>query len=847
MTSQSRKRKHRTELELERPHKQRRTLATDTQETEAQNNLYSQSISNATLKRKDRTEEQPQDETPDKEYKVRDIIGETRTKYQVDWEDDPVTGEKFRPTWEPKSFVNAAAIEDWENKKSQKRQQERAAPKSRRRKTRSTKEVTPPSSRRLSPGLAITAEAASGLQSSSNSAKRPRTRSRRLQRVVESSQASTQPTQTTALPPKSAEPANSVEITSSLILPEHPASSPQLQDHRLSPPYEPGLNTTTAQDLLINITQPSDFDPENYQPFSSSFATQRSETQQDLPLGKENQEETQESRVSSANSSPLLPTYRHRLVVPDSQTSLESSSFDPAASIREYIRSINDPENVSGSALTRNTTQTGFHSTSDIPLVSDPIEDPSSSEAEQRPDPINHIAISSEISESSASTPPPADAQEESESQALQGSHLSSSEESQFIALQNSQELPAGQGNAILLPSFSEEDPSSFAGSLAHPSKTLDNSSLQKPVLSTALSDSPDKESGPAFSHNTVASNPSPTWPSHFSPSAEGLSDIRPAQQQSRPRHSPPKFSVDDDHNVDRSGSGPQDITAGTAFRTQISHQLQPSIEKESGESLTTEKFLTQPLQSFETSSTDLNQQARQVLPEDLNWQTGTYEETITSEANYSFASPLHPDRPSRQLALPREIRHPRNIHSSAGFESVLDALGQSGRVLSSSTLPTAPSEAPDTFLSNHQNRPQTPEDEDMSDLPQHQASSPSSLPAGSPGAAVRERLRALRAATASARGGNTPSPTSSPMSTQPPLPRIVKEGVSTQSPVSERSPTPADLPEGAKSPSVIPDRPPLPPPSSLLAPKSVRVHDFHTSHAPAHHSPLALHKERAS
>ena len=32
-------------------------------------------------------------------YKVRDIIKESRTKYLIDWEDDPDTGEKFEPTW----------------------------------------------------------------------------------------------------------------------------------------------------------------------------------------------------------------------------------------------------------------------------------------------------------------------------------------------------------------------------------------------------------------------------------------------------------------------------------------------------------------------------------------------------------------------------------------------------------------------------------------------------------------------------------------------------------------------------------------------------------------------------
>ena len=32
-------------------------------------------------------------------YKVRDIINEKGSKYLIDWEDDPETGEKYQPTW----------------------------------------------------------------------------------------------------------------------------------------------------------------------------------------------------------------------------------------------------------------------------------------------------------------------------------------------------------------------------------------------------------------------------------------------------------------------------------------------------------------------------------------------------------------------------------------------------------------------------------------------------------------------------------------------------------------------------------------------------------------------------
>ncbi|KAK5164626.1 uncharacterized protein LTR77_009832 [Saxophila tyrrhenica] len=64
---------------------------------------------------------------PNKEYKIRSIIGETTNQYHISWEDDEQTGESFEDTWEPKKHANRLAIEDWENQKAQKRrEQERA-------------------------------------------------------------------------------------------------------------------------------------------------------------------------------------------------------------------------------------------------------------------------------------------------------------------------------------------------------------------------------------------------------------------------------------------------------------------------------------------------------------------------------------------------------------------------------------------------------------------------------------------------------------------------------------------------------------------------------------------------
>ncbi|KAK4042873.1 hypothetical protein C8A01DRAFT_13508 [Parachaetomium inaequale] len=60
--------------------------------------------------------------TPEEEiFEVRDILDEKLVKgkllYKVDWADNPTTGERYDPTWEPAENVTAAAVTDWENEK----------------------------------------------------------------------------------------------------------------------------------------------------------------------------------------------------------------------------------------------------------------------------------------------------------------------------------------------------------------------------------------------------------------------------------------------------------------------------------------------------------------------------------------------------------------------------------------------------------------------------------------------------------------------------------------------------------------------------------------------------------
>ncbi|KAI9847954.1 MAG: hypothetical protein M1837_001471 [Sclerophora amabilis] len=50
-------------------------------------------------------------------HRIKGIIGEDRTRYRIDWEDNTATGEATPPTWEPKANANEEAIADWEGTK----------------------------------------------------------------------------------------------------------------------------------------------------------------------------------------------------------------------------------------------------------------------------------------------------------------------------------------------------------------------------------------------------------------------------------------------------------------------------------------------------------------------------------------------------------------------------------------------------------------------------------------------------------------------------------------------------------------------------------------------------------
>lgn len=59
------------------------------------------------------------------EYQVRNILEERGRKYLIDWEDDPITGQQYEPTWEPKENANEKAVIDWERQKAVKAREHR--------------------------------------------------------------------------------------------------------------------------------------------------------------------------------------------------------------------------------------------------------------------------------------------------------------------------------------------------------------------------------------------------------------------------------------------------------------------------------------------------------------------------------------------------------------------------------------------------------------------------------------------------------------------------------------------------------------------------------------------------
>ncbi|KAK2048458.1 hypothetical protein LZ31DRAFT_628296 [Colletotrichum somersetense] len=72
-------------------------------------------------RRSPKQSKKPKNQTKEKWYTIRDILQERKRgkniEYLVDWDSDPDTGERYRPTWTPSKDVTSKAIFDWRKKR----------------------------------------------------------------------------------------------------------------------------------------------------------------------------------------------------------------------------------------------------------------------------------------------------------------------------------------------------------------------------------------------------------------------------------------------------------------------------------------------------------------------------------------------------------------------------------------------------------------------------------------------------------------------------------------------------------------------------------------------------------
>ena len=220
-----------------------------------------------------------------REYLAREILKEDRKKgYYINWEDDPITGESFEPTWEPKGCANEALIADWEKKKAERKSVEKNTLK-RRKKRDSTIKKHP----------------------------------KRVNRVVESSPISQD---TPSYTPILRELQNNGEQNGH-------AAGAHLEHSSLKvnclPSPSPAAPAVPPQ---APIVQASDFDPEGYERLSSQ---QQTHTQIGSSPGKTLETPSANSSASPQSQAFTLPKeFISDGVIPDSQSLPGSSSYIPS-------------------------------------------------------------------------------------------------------------------------------------------------------------------------------------------------------------------------------------------------------------------------------------------------------------------------------------------------------------------------------------------------------------------------------------------------------------------------------------------------------------------------------------
>ncbi|OCL09478.1 hypothetical protein AOQ84DRAFT_388142 [Glonium stellatum] len=281
-----------------------------------------------------------------REYLARQILKEDKKKgYYIEWEDDPTTGESFEPTWEPKACANEALIADWEKKKAERKTVGKSTPKPRKNRNQTT-----------------------------------RIHVKRVNRVVESSPISQN---TSSCAPILRELQNNGEQTGYATELHLEQSSPKANGL----PSPPPALTIHPQAPIVQVTQASDFDPEDYERFSSQQQTQ---TQIGSSPGK-----IPETPSTSSSTSPQSQAFKFTKkfisdgVIPDSQSLPGSSSYIPSAQTVSGLN-LNQTQNLGSNSITEaqsfaSTVEEVSASSSPAPVPeTDPIEDSSSPVITQR-------------------------------------------------------------------------------------------------------------------------------------------------------------------------------------------------------------------------------------------------------------------------------------------------------------------------------------------------------------------------------------------------------------------------------------------------------------------------------
>ena len=238
---------------------------------------------------REKSQENQEKKTSDSgEYLAREILKEDKKKgYYIDWEDDPITGESFEPTWEPKGCANKVLIADWEKKKAERKSAEKNTPKQKKKQDSTTKK-----------------------------------HSRRVNRVVESLPISQD---TPSYTPILRELQNNGEQNG------HTAGA-HLEHSSLKvnglPSPSPAAPAVPPQALIVQVTQTSGFDPEDYECFSLQQQTQ---TQIGFSPGKTLETPSTSSSASPQSQAFTLPKkFISDGVIPDSQSLPGSSSYIPS-------------------------------------------------------------------------------------------------------------------------------------------------------------------------------------------------------------------------------------------------------------------------------------------------------------------------------------------------------------------------------------------------------------------------------------------------------------------------------------------------------------------------------------